>query len=112
MKTLLAIALLLLMPVAAFGRIRPIWTYERMRDDADLVVIARPVSSVATAEKTVLPNISPATHVVGRETKLETRLVVKGKPGKKQICLHHYALANAADGNVRGAPELVSFDPS
>jgi hypothetical protein len=112
MKTLSILALALLLPAVAFGRIRPVWTYERMRNDADLVIIARPTSSNVTAEKKVFPNISPATNVVGIETKLQIRLVVKGKPATKQVILHHYALAKVADGKVRGAPQLISFDPS
>jgi hypothetical protein len=81
-----------------------------MRDEADLVVIARPVSTTTTEEKTSLPNISPETRVVGVETKLDVRLVLKGWPKTKTACLHHYALENPADGQVRGTPRLATFD--
>lgn len=111
MKTLLTLALLLSLPVVAFGRIRPVWTYERMHADADLVVIARPVSSTHLEEKVSLPNISPVTPVVGIETQFDVRLVLKGESSTKDVRLHHYALQKPADGQSRGAPQLVSFDP-
>jgi hypothetical protein len=111
MKTVLTLALLLSLPVIAFGRIRPVWTYERMYDNSDLVVIAKPVASTQLEEKMTLPNISPAILVVGVETQLDVRLVLKGEPKTKTIALHHYALQKPADGLTRGAPQLVSFDP-
>jgi len=111
MKTLLTLALLLSLPVVAFGRIRPAWTYEQLHGDADLVVIAKPVSSTHLEEKVSLPNISPAVPVVGIETQFDVRLVLKGEVKSKTIELHHYALQRPADGQSRGAPQLVSFDP-
>jgi hypothetical protein len=111
LKSFLALTLLLAVPLVAVGRIRPVWTYEHMRDEADLVVIARPVSSTPTEEKASLPNISPEVRVVGVETKLEVRLVLKGSQKTKTACLHHYALLNPADGQTHGAPQLVTFDP-
>lgn len=111
LKPFLALALLFAVPLVAVGRIRPTWTYEHMHNEADLVVIARPVSSTPTEEKTSLPNISPQVRVAGVETRLEVRLVLKGWPKTKSACLHHYALQNPADGQVRGAPQLVTFDP-
>jgi hypothetical protein len=111
MKTVLTLALLLSIPVVALGRIRPVWTFERIHADADLVVIARPVSSTTLDETTTLPNISPATPVVGIETQFDVRLVLKGEVKSKSIMLHHYALQRPADGQTRGAPQLVSFDP-
>jgi hypothetical protein len=110
MKTLLTLALLLSLPVVAFGRIRPVWTYEQLHADADLVVIAKPVSGTHLEEKVSLPNISPAVPVVGIETQFDVRLVLKGDLKMKTIELHHYALQRPADGQSRGAPQLVSFD--
>jgi hypothetical protein len=111
MKTFLTLALLLTLPVVAFGRIRPVWTYEQIHADADLVVIAKPVSSTHLEEKASLPNISPVIPVVGIETQFDVRLVLKGEPKSKTIALHYYALQRSADGQARGAPHLVSFDP-
>jgi hypothetical protein len=111
LKPFLALALLLAVPLVAVGRIRPIWTYELMRERSDLVVIAKPVSSTPTEEKISLPDLSPATRVVGVETRFEVRLVLKGSPKTKNVCLDHYALENPADSKVRGAPHLVTFDP-
>src|SRR5215212_9892629 len=98
LKPFLALALLLAIPRIALGRIVQIWTYERMHEQADLVVIAKPVSSTPTGEKTSLPNLSPETRVVGIETKLEVRLVLKGSPKIKTACLDHFALENPAAG--------------
>ena len=103
--------LLLSVPVIAFGRIRPVWSYEQIHDKSDLVVIARPISSTPLEEKTTLPNIAPAIHVVGIQTRFEVRLVLKGYAKTKTICLHHYAFQNPSDAQLGGAPELVSFDP-
>ena len=111
LKSFLALTLLLAVPLVAVGRIRPVWTYEHMRDQADLVIIAKPVSSTPTEEKVSLPGISPQVRVVGVETKLEVRLVLKGWPKTKTAGLHHYALRNPTDGQLRGAPQLATFDP-
>jgi hypothetical protein len=111
LKPFLALVLLLAIPLVAVGRIRQSWTYERMHEQADLVIIAKPVTSTPTQEKTSLPNISPETRVVGIETKLDVRLVLKGWPKTKTACLDHFALENPAAGQVRGAPQLVTFDP-
>jgi hypothetical protein len=109
-KLLLPIALLLSLSLTAVGRIRQSWTYEQMAEQSDLVVIAKPISSSRLEEKTTLPNISPAVHVVGVQTKLDVRLVLEGWPKTKDACLHHYTLENPADGQVRGAAQLVTFD--
>jgi hypothetical protein len=111
LKPFLALALLLAIPLVAGGRIVPIWTYERMHEQADLVVIAKPISSTPTNEKTSLPNISPEIRVVGMETKLDVRLVLKGSPKTKTAVLDHFALENPAARPGRGAPQLVTFDP-
>jgi hypothetical protein len=111
MKTALPLALVIALPVTALGRIKPLWTYQRMQEQADLVVIGKPVSSTATTEKAVLPNISPNVPVVGMETEFAVRVVMKGEAAVQRIAFHHYSLANVEDGRVRGAPNLVSFDP-
>jgi hypothetical protein len=111
LKSFLALALLLAIPLVAVGRIRPIWTYELMREQSDVVVIAKLVSSTPTEEKISLPDFSPATRVVGVETKFDVRLVLKGSPKIKNVCLDHYGLENPADGQVRGAPHRITFDP-
>ena len=62
LRPFLALALLLAIPLVASGRLVRIWTYEQMHEQADLVVIAKPVSSTPTNEKTSLPNKSRDTR--------------------------------------------------
>ena len=109
-KALFALALLLVVPIVAFGRIRQGWTYAQLQEQSDLVIIAKPALSVSLEEKVSLPNISPATPVVGIKTKLEIRVVLKGDRSIKNVLLHHYALQDPADGQTHGAPQLISFD--
>jgi hypothetical protein len=49
-KAFLALALVLAIPIVAFGRIRPIWTYAQMQEQSELVIIAKPASSVSLEE--------------------------------------------------------------
>ena len=91
-------------------RIKPCWSYKMMHEQADLVVIAKPISTTGTSERAVLPNISPDVHVVGVQTEFNVRVVLKGETATKKIVLHHYRLASVENGRVRGAPHLVSFD--
>ena len=48
----LACAIILAIPLAAFGRLRLVkgWSYQEMFDQADLVVVAKPVSTTNTTE--------------------------------------------------------------
>lgn len=111
MKTTLTLVLMLTCPVMAFGRIKPLWSYQKMQEQADLVVIAKPISTTITSEKAVLSDISPHVHVVGVQTEFSVRVVMKGEAAIQQITMHHYGLANVWDGRIRGTPHLVSFDP-
>ena len=81
-----------------------------MQEQADLVVIAKPISTTNTSERAVLSNISPNVHVVGVQTEFVVRVVMKGEATIQKITVPHYGLANVEDGRVRGAPHLVSFD--
>lgn len=81
-----------------------------MNDQADLVVIAKPVITTNTTEKATLPGISPNIPVIGNETRFEVRLVLKGDKNLKTIVLHHYQLANPNQPLLNG-PMLAEFDP-
>ena len=96
--------------LVAQGRIMRTWSYQELTDKADAVVIAKPLSTKDTEEKSVLPDISPNLPVVGLETELEVRVVLKGEKSLKKITLHHYRLANASQPLING-PMLISFDP-
>ncbi len=105
----LACAIILAIPLAAFGRLMKNWSYQEMFDQADLVVVAKPVSTADTAERAILPNITPDVHVVGVETKFEIRLVMKGGKDIRTLTLHHYRLDDPKTAMMNG-PELAVFD--
>jgi hypothetical protein len=81
-----------------------------MYEQADLVVIAYPLSTQDTEEQSLLPNIAPDVHVIGLSTKFEISLVLKGEKSLKKLVLHHYRLANPNELMING-PSLASFDP-
>src|SRR5947208_15195481 len=86
--TILAAALL------AQARSMRTWSYQELYDLADLIVIAKPISTQDTSEKAVLPNISPDVHVVGLSTQFDISVVMKGDKNLRKCVLHHYRLAN------------------
>jgi hypothetical protein len=65
-------------------------SYQEMFDKADLIVIAKPVSTAATTERTML--MPGKFHVIGISTDFETRVVFKGDKKVKIFVLHHYKL--------------------
>ncbi|MDZ4815676.1 MAG: hypothetical protein SGI71_05370 [Verrucomicrobiota bacterium] len=85
------------------------WSYQELYDQADLVVIAKPISTLETTEKVVLPDISPGS-VVGLSTEFDIRVVMKGDKSVKKVTLHHYKLADPQEW-MRNGPNLASFDP-
>jgi hypothetical protein len=93
----------------AQARLMTPWSYQELYDKADLVIIAKPISTQDTAEKTTLPNIAPDVHVVGLSTEFEISVVMKGDKNLKKITLHHYRLADPNEQFDNG-PNLVSFD--
>jgi hypothetical protein len=74
-------------------------------------VIAKPVSTTNTTERTVLPDIHPDIRVLGVDTEFAVRLMTKGDRNLKKLVLHHYRLANP-DALPDDGPMLASFDPS
>jgi hypothetical protein len=107
MKRFLWIAMLLAVTGSLIGRLMEVVSYEEMFGKADLVVIAKPLSTKDTVERTTLPG---DLHVVGVNTEFETRLVLKGDKGANKFVLHHYRLANPDEPIVNG-PVLATFDP-
>jgi hypothetical protein len=77
-----------------------------MFDKADLVVIAKPVSTHPTNEHAALEGIS----LIGVDTKFETRVVLKGSKQISQLILHHYKLGTNIP--IVDGPSLIEFDPS
>lgn len=110
MKTILIALLMLSTVFLAQARLMRTWTYQELFDQADLVVIAKPVAMQDTSEQAVLPNIAPDVHVVGLSTGFDVRAVMKGDKSIKKFVLHHYRLANPKELMMNG-PCLASFDP-
>ena len=89
------------------------WSYQDLYDKADLVIIAKPISTQDTSEKTILrENISPGVPVVGVSTEFEISVVMKGDKNLKKATLHHYRFAYPEDKwKIGNGPNFVSFDP-
>jgi hypothetical protein len=88
------------------ARITKQWRYQEMFDKADLVVIARVVTSKDTAERTTILSLD----VIGVATEFKTHLILKGDKSIETFQLHHYKAASAAaDAAVANGPNLVRF---
>jgi hypothetical protein len=109
MRTKLSISILVMLAVsgAVYARIAKSWTYQEMFDNADLVVIARAVSSKDTDERTVLPDLNPPVKVIGVVTEFETRLVLKGLLHVATFQLHHYRIQSEEDRMIANGPDLL-----
>jgi hypothetical protein len=110
MKTLITSLLILATAFMAQARFMRAWTYQELFHQADLVVIAKPVSTQDTDERTVLPQIAPDVHVIGQSTAFDISVVMKGDKSLKKFVLHHYRLANPKELLING-PSLASFHP-
>jgi hypothetical protein len=109
MKRAIAVFLMLATALLAEARLMRSWSYQELYDTADLVVVAKPISTQDTSEKAVLPNIAPDVHVVGVSTEFEISVVMKGDKRMKKTTLHHYRQADPKP--LMNGPMLVSFDP-
>ena len=110
MKQIITALTILTVALLAQAREMTSWSYQELYDQADLVVIAKPISTQDTTEKAVLPNISPDVHVVGLSTQFDISVVMKGDKHLKKCVLHHFRLTNPKEIMING-PMLASFDP-
>lgn len=109
MKTIITLFLTLSTVISTQARITRAWSYQELYDEADLVVIARPASTLETSERGSLPDFSPDVPFVGLSTEFDIKAVMKGDKTMKSCILHHYRLANPEE-IMRNGPNLVSFD--
>jgi hypothetical protein len=109
MRNLFVLVLLLATASLAEARISEAWTYQRLYDGADLVVVGVVTSTTVTSEATILPNIRPDVHAIGVSTEFRIGGIFKGDVHLKSCVLHHYRLANP-DSVLLNGPALVSFD--
>ena len=83
-----------------------------MFDKADLVVIAKVVSTKDNGERTTLPDYDPSLVVIGVVTEFESRIVIKGAKNLTKFQLHHYRYQSEEDEfAVTNTPELVRIKP-
>ncbi|HWB08700.1 MAG TPA: hypothetical protein VG826_05735 [Pirellulales bacterium] len=83
------------------------WSYQKLFDESDIVVIATPTATSDTSEKS--PGLDGfGQPVVGVETKFTVSAVLKGDKKTEAFVLHHY---RDDGGLVPNGPCLVSFDP-
>ena len=107
-----ALVLLLAFTVSVPGRPMEAATYQEMFGKADLIVIAKPLSSKDTEESTLLPGWEYV-HAVGINTEFETRLVFKGNKTVGRFVLHHYRVDKRLEPlPIVDGPWLAKFDPS
>jgi hypothetical protein len=120
LKTFLPILSLLLLGTAAFARVHVYWPYDRLTQEADLIVIAAPVSVHDTTEKTVFPGVAEhgpkdgpsGSHLIpaiGVETTFAVSSVLKGDTNTTTFVFHHLREAESKLGY--GSLGIVAFDP-
>jgi hypothetical protein len=110
----LAIGSLLVLAATTFAaeaRLIDVRSFRELEKMADIIVVAKPVSTKDTAEQTVLPHIAPDVHVVGLSSEFEVSLVLKGDKSLMKLVVHHYRLANPKQ-RMGNAPDLAAFDPT
>lgn len=110
MRLATALLLLLVVPGVSPARITTAWTYQAMYEKADLVVIAKPMSTSQSEEKALLPNFSPETRVIELQTMFSVGVVLKGAK-TDNLQLHHFRLVNPYQFAVAG-PSLIEFEPT
>jgi hypothetical protein len=109
MKTLFTLLTLLLL--VNFGLARPVafWPYDKLTQEADVIVIATPNSSRDTREQTTFPGQS-LVPAVGVETSFEILSVFKGEKSLKKMVFHHLR-AEKPNDMVPSGPSPVAFNP-
>jgi hypothetical protein len=113
MKTIATLWLILAAGVTLWARPVAYWPYEKLTQEADLIIIATPVSVRDTGQKTTVPGISRDNQpvaAIGMETTFEVQATLKGTGSLKKILFYHLREATPQTMSANG-PSLVSFDP-
>jgi hypothetical protein len=88
------------------ARLTKPWRYQEMFDRADLVVIARVVTTKDTSERSTILGLD----VIGVTTDFRTHLILKGDKSIASFQLHHYRVASvAADASLANGPNFIRF---
>jgi hypothetical protein len=119
MKRFVAIFLFLLLVGSStlYGRPTQIWTYEQLKREADVVVIADALTTEELQEEIDLPNIfvrddagqQHPLRAIGLNTTLTVQTVFKGEIEEPTIVVHHFRRKIQPTAEVNG-PMLIHFD--
>jgi hypothetical protein len=99
------------------ARFLPSWPYEKLMKEADLVVIAKPTKSEASADEP--PKHQWQYEFVGQNTTFDVKYTLKGKLDEKQIKVLHFKWGKLKTGFdpkdpfshiIDDGPLLVAFD--
>jgi hypothetical protein len=97
--------MLLLIAPSTFGRRVENWPYERLFNEAELVILARATSSADSGEKVKHKDWS--TEFLGVNTSSEVLHVLKGKAAGKQLSVFHLCCPTGV--KIENGPGFVSF---
>jgi hypothetical protein len=95
------------------------WSYDQLNDQADLVIIATPVSVKDLGENTFLPGIQEMgpdgkampIPAQGLESNFEIEAKLKGNWPLDRIVLYYLRETSPPAQSAPGGPMLVTFDP-
>ena len=106
-RAVLAILVLLASAGIVDARAIAAWSYQKLLDKSDVVVIATPTARSDSTES--LKDLERSGQpVIGVETKFTVSAVLKGEMEIRTLVLHHY---RDDGGSIPNGPRLVSFDP-
>ena len=108
-KIIISVLILAATTFVADARSISVRSYDQMDRMSDIIVVAKPISTTDTAERTNLPHISSDIPIVGLSSEFEVSLVLKGDTNLTKLVVHHYRLANPVQWV--GEFALASFDP-
>ena len=117
MKKIVPLLSILLLGTLAYARLHEYWPYDKLTKEADLIVIATPISTRDTAERTTLPdivsvdanNVRTSIPAIGVETTFTSLAVLKGDTNNTTVVFHH--MREAEPHPSLNGPGLVAFDP-
>ncbi len=109
MKSLITSFILLAFTSLSIGRLVKSWSYQELFDTADLVIVAKSISTKDIKEPQKQPP-APTTGLVAVATEFEIQGVMKGDKTLKKCTLVHFRLKNPSEPRING-PLLVQFDP-
>jgi ankyrin repeat protein len=101
----------LIFGAATFTALAPLLSirpYEELYNMSDVVVVAKPLATKDTDEKTTLRT---RIQIVGVSTEFQIIAGLKGAASLKQLTVHHYRFASPDDAPMVNCPNLAWFDP-